>query len=122
MIVGRIGGMPSFNTKVANITFALAIVACLAASFVSRGHVQLFLEHAPAHLLRDLIGHCFIMCRVIGCYECGAGSDTDLVDAIQNVISTSLQVSQSVLGAIKCGDLVVRDGVIVNANQEANDE
>ncbi len=41
-IVGRIGGMPSFNTKVANIIFATAIVACLTVSLISGGMVQLF--------------------------------------------------------------------------------
>lgn len=49
MIVGRIGGMPSFNTKIANIIFATALVACLALSFVYEGHVQLFtIEFAVA--------------------------------------------------------------------------
>ena len=41
-IVGRIGGMPSFNTRIANIIFALAIIACLAVSLISKGPVQLF--------------------------------------------------------------------------------
>jgi hypothetical protein len=41
-IVGRIGGMPSFNTKLANAIFAIAIIACLALSFVYEGVVQLF--------------------------------------------------------------------------------
>ncbi|MHC4249161.1 MAG: hypothetical protein ACYS9X_08545 [Planctomycetota bacterium] len=41
-IVGHIGGMPSFNTKLANAIFALAIVVCLALSFVYENKVQLF--------------------------------------------------------------------------------
>ena len=41
-IVGRIGGMPSFNTRVANAIFAVAIVVCLALSFVYENKVQLF--------------------------------------------------------------------------------
>ena len=41
-IVGRIGGMPSFNTRIANIIFAAAIIACLAVSLISKGPVQLF--------------------------------------------------------------------------------
>jgi hypothetical protein len=42
MIVGRIGGMPSFNTKLANVIFGVAIVTCLVLSFVYEGVVQLF--------------------------------------------------------------------------------
>lgn len=41
-IVGRIGGMPSFNTKLANIIFTIAIVTCLTVSLMYEGVVQLF--------------------------------------------------------------------------------
>jgi len=41
-IVGRIGGMPSFNTRIINILFAVAIAACLAVSLFYKGVVQLF--------------------------------------------------------------------------------
>ncbi len=41
-IVGRIGGMPSFNTKLANTIFTIAIVACLTVSLFYEGVVQLF--------------------------------------------------------------------------------
>jgi hypothetical protein len=41
-IVGRIGGVPSFNTKLANTIFGIVIVAFLVASLVSHGVWQLF--------------------------------------------------------------------------------
>jgi len=41
-IVGRIGGVPSFNTRLANGLFAVAITVCLGVSLFSGGVVQLF--------------------------------------------------------------------------------
>lgn len=40
-IVGRIGGVPTFNTTVFNVIFAIVIVGCLAVSLVWGGVIQL---------------------------------------------------------------------------------
>ncbi len=55
-IVGQIGGVPKFNTKVANITFAVLLVVCLAISLVSEGALLLaMLEVAVAAVSVKLI-------------------------------------------------------------------
>ena len=42
-IVGKIGGMPRFNTKIANIIFAVIIVLCLAISVITEGALRLIM-------------------------------------------------------------------------------
>lgn len=42
-IVGRIGGVPTFNTLAFNIIFAIVIVGCLVASLVWGGVIQLIM-------------------------------------------------------------------------------
>jgi len=55
-IVGKIGGMPNFNTKIFNIVFLILIVGCLAISLFSRGTLQLaLLEVAIAALSAKII-------------------------------------------------------------------
>ena len=81
-----------------------------------------YLEHAPPHLLPNLIGHCFIMCGAIDGYELGVGSEADLAESIQNVGKSSSEISKAVLALIESGDLVVQDGTIVNPNPDSEDE
>ena len=42
-IVGKIGGVPTFNIKAVNIVFAVVIVASLVVSFFSKGDVRLLM-------------------------------------------------------------------------------
>jgi energy-converting hydrogenase Eha subunit E len=42
-IVGQIGGMPTFNTKLINIFFILVVVGCVAGSLFSGGIVRLLM-------------------------------------------------------------------------------
>lgn len=82
-----------------------------------------FLEHSPPDLLRDLIAHCFIMCKASNVYELGmAGSETDVAEAIKNVFDSSSQVIRSVVDSVESGDLVVQDGVIVKPHRDADVE
>jgi len=55
-IVGKIGGMPSFNTKIFNIIFIVLILICLVVSLMSAGTLRLaMLELAIAALSGKLI-------------------------------------------------------------------
>ncbi len=55
-IVGKIGGMPNFNTKILNIAFTVFILACLVVSFVGTQHLQfLSMELAIAALSLKLL-------------------------------------------------------------------
>ena len=55
-IVGRIGGVPKFNTRTANIIFAALLVVCAAISLVSEGALLLaMLEVAVAAVSVKLI-------------------------------------------------------------------
>jgi len=55
-IVGKIGGVPTFNTKLFNIIFAIAVFACLILSLLSKGTLRLaMLELATAALSVKLI-------------------------------------------------------------------
>ena len=55
-IVGRIGGVPKFNFKLANIIFIVAIVICLMGALVSSGTLRLsMLEVAIAALSIKII-------------------------------------------------------------------
>ncbi len=55
-IVGKIGGVPTFNTKLFNILFAIAVFTCLVLSLLSRGTLRLaMLEMATAALSLKLI-------------------------------------------------------------------
>lgn len=55
-IVGKIGGMPNFNTKIFNIIFIVLILLCLVVSLMSAGILRLaMLELAIAALSGKLI-------------------------------------------------------------------
>jgi len=55
-IVGKIGGMPSVNTKLFNIIFLFLILICLVISLVSEGKLQLaMMELAIAALSAKII-------------------------------------------------------------------
>jgi len=55
-IVGKIGGMPNFNTKIFNTIFIVLILSCLIVSLVSAGTLRLaMLELAIAALSGKLI-------------------------------------------------------------------
>jgi len=45
-IVGKIGGVPNFNTRIFNIVFVALIFACLVVSLLSRGTLQLVMIEA----------------------------------------------------------------------------
>ena len=50
-IVGKIGGMPRFNTKAANITFAVMMVLCLAISIITGGTLRLIMIELAVAIL-----------------------------------------------------------------------
>jgi len=55
-IVGKIGGVPTFNTKIFNIIFATLVLVCLAISLISGGVLRLaMIELAIAALSAKLI-------------------------------------------------------------------
>jgi len=55
-IVGKIGGMPNFNTNILNIVFTVFILTCLVVSFVGDQHFQfLSMELAIAVLSLKLL-------------------------------------------------------------------
>jgi hypothetical protein len=55
-IVGKIGGMPNFNTRMFNIIFLILVVVCLVFSLVSVGTLRLaMLELAIAALTAKII-------------------------------------------------------------------
>jgi hypothetical protein len=81
--------------------------------------VSKYLDHALPPHLSNLIGHCFVMCDTIDGYELGIGSVADLVPAISNVTESCSRIATFVHDAVKSGSLAVKDGVIVNPNNDA---
>jgi hypothetical protein len=59
------------------------------------------------------------MCDTIDGYELGIGSVADLVPAISNVTESCSRIATFVHDAVKSGSLAVKDGVIVNPNNDA---
>jgi len=50
-IVGKIGGMPRFNTKTANISFAAMMLLCLAVSVITGGTLRLIMIELAVAIL-----------------------------------------------------------------------
>jgi hypothetical protein len=75
-----------------------------------------YIEHAAPQYLSDLIGHCVIMCMSLEAVQKGVGSSEDVVNSLGNVSDSKNILIESVHAQIDSGNLVVRNGQIINPN------
>jgi hypothetical protein len=73
-----------------------------------------FIEHADPFDLSGLVAQSVALCKAISLYRLGGTTIEDVMDRQAAVTKAGLAVMEPVMGAIDRGELLIKDGKIVN--------
>ncbi|MCH2200217.1 MAG: hypothetical protein MK081_15705 [Flavobacteriales bacterium] len=80
-----------------------------------------YLDHAPTHLLFNMIQDCYFLCLAYDRYDLGLdGAESNFVERLNSCGLAALQIQEFVIDAVESGDLIVEQGKIIDPKQDSS--